>query len=88
MAKARPVALSRLPLERVGWMGTDGQTAYLFCIFHEEKTPSLRVWADGGWRCFSCGAFGQLKDHDKIREKYKALQQAWRTRYGDPTCAS
>jgi hypothetical protein len=36
------------------------------CVFHSEKTPSLRVWqANGGnflYKCFGCGASGSVVD--------------------------
>lgn len=28
------------------------------CPLHSDKTPSLVFFADGGWKCFSCGAGG------------------------------
>jgi len=36
------------------------------CIFHDDKTPSMRVW-DTGYKCMSCGAHGSLaKLHQQI----------------------
>jgi DNA primase len=32
------------------------------CPFHEDRTPSLHVYDDGGWKCFSCGKFGDVID--------------------------
>lgn len=32
------------------------------CPFHEDKTPSLHVYDDGGWHCFSCGRSGDVLD--------------------------
>lgn len=32
------------------------------CPFHEENTPSLHVYEDGGWKCFGCGKFGDCLD--------------------------
>lgn len=28
------------------------------CAFHHEKTPSLKFFSDGGWKCFGCGKSG------------------------------
>ncbi len=31
------------------------------CPFHDEKTPSVHVWAESGtWKCFGCGKGGNL----------------------------
>ena len=39
--------------------GPDGQGRYLgLCPFHEDTSPSLRVFEDGGFLCFSCSAEG------------------------------
>jgi hypothetical protein len=35
---------------------------YILCPFHEEKTPSFVVFPDGGWKCFGCGASGDVVD--------------------------
>lgn len=32
------------------------------CIFHNEKTPSMCVYEDGGFKCFGCGASGDVID--------------------------
>lgn len=31
------------------------------CCFHEDKTPSLKVYADCGYQCFGCGATGSWR---------------------------
>ncbi len=40
------------------------------CPFHEEKTPSFHVYADGHYHCFGCGAhgtsLGYLMDRDGL----------------------
>ena len=34
---------------------------FIVCPFHNEKTPSLKVYpGDGGWHCFGCGAGGDV----------------------------
>lgn len=35
------------------------------CPFHDDHTPSMRVW-DTGYKCYSCGAFGGI---NKLYEK-------------------
>ena len=32
------------------------------CVFHEERTPSLFLYPDGGFMCYGCGACGDLVD--------------------------
>lgn len=32
------------------------------CPFHSEKTPSLKFFPDGGFKCFGCGAHGSVID--------------------------
>lgn len=32
------------------------------CPFHDDGTPSLQVYEDGGWKCFGCGLWGDLFD--------------------------
>jgi DNA primase len=34
----------------------------IVCPFHQESTPSLHVYEDGGWKCFGCGRFGDVLD--------------------------
>lgn len=34
----------------------------IHCPFHADHTPSLHVYEDGGWKCFSCGKSGDLLD--------------------------
>jgi len=53
---------------------SSGRTARVHCPFHgqgRERTPSLHVWPDGGWHCFSCRAGGRgavdfLQQHDNL----------------------
>ena len=35
---------------------------FICCPFHHEKTPSLKFFSDGGWRCFGCGEGGSSID--------------------------
>lgn len=32
------------------------------CPFHDDRTPSLFIFPDGGWRCFGCQAHGDAVD--------------------------
>jgi hypothetical protein len=34
----------------------------ILCPFHQEKTPSCQLYADGHYHCFGCGAHGQIND--------------------------
>lgn len=35
---------------------------FLSCPFHSERTASLKLFDDGGWRCFGCGEGGSVID--------------------------
>ena len=30
------------------------------CPFHDDHSPSMSVWSDGRWKCFACGAGGDV----------------------------
>jgi hypothetical protein len=34
----------------------------ILCQFHREETPSCILYPDGYYKCFSCGAYGRIKD--------------------------
>lgn len=38
------------------------RAGYICCPFHNEKTASLKLYDDGGWHCFGCGAGGSSID--------------------------
>lgn len=39
------------------------RSGFMRCPFHEERTASFRVYADGKrWKCFGCGAGGTVID--------------------------
>ena len=44
-----------------GEVGRDGKVA---CLFHDDRTPSLEVYAEpaGGWYCFGCDRGGTIID--------------------------
>jgi DNA primase len=47
----------------------DGGQLKALCPFHDERTPSFTIYADG-YKCFGCGAHGDAVDW---MEKYKRL---------------
>ncbi len=44
-----------VPLRKVGADRYVG-----LCPFHEDRSPSMSVWTDGRWKCFGCGAGGDV----------------------------
>lgn len=57
----------------------------ILCAFHTEETPSLRVWPDGGFKCYGCGAVGNLEGHPDLkaavdRERVRRLEAAGQLR--------
>lgn len=40
----------------------NGKIAYIRCIFHYEKTPSMRITPDLKYHCFGCGAEGDCRE--------------------------
>lgn len=38
------------------------RSRFICCPFHREKTPSLKFFPDGGWKCFGCGKGGSSID--------------------------
>lgn len=39
------------------------RSGYICCPFHQEKTPSLKIYPGGqGWYCYGCGAGGSVID--------------------------
>lgn len=53
-----------------GYATTTG-AAYLRCMFHDEKAPSLKVWPDGGAHCFGCGGTWQAWEVAKWPDEYR-----------------
>ena len=58
----------------------------VLCIFHKEKTPSLRIWPSGRFRCHGCGERGKVKDHPQLfqvfeRDKIRRLEEAGQLRF-------
>ena len=44
------------------------------CPFHNEKTPSFTVFADGGYKCFGCGSSGDVIDFVALMEGLTPLE--------------
>lgn len=45
--------------ERYGF--TTNQKGFVFCPFHSEKTPSMKIYpGNGGFHCFGCGETGDV----------------------------
>lgn len=59
-AEIRQLVTTRRAAERYGF--TPDRAGYICCPFHREKTPSLKLFPDGGWKCFGCGAGGSVID--------------------------
>jgi len=45
----------RVPLAKAGHDHFVG-----LCPFHDDHKPSMHVWSKGNWKCFSCGASGDV----------------------------
>jgi hypothetical protein len=51
-----------------GWAGQletwihQGSSLFVSCVFHEERTPSLHLYADGGFYCHGCQGSGDIVD--------------------------
>lgn len=54
----------------------------VLCLFHSERTASLRVWPDGGYRCHGCGRRGWVDDNDELRALYDRAVTEYRERCG------
>ncbi len=46
---------------------------YLCCIFHHERTGSLRLMVDGTYHCYGCGESGTLLKFIAVAMKQKIL---------------
>jgi len=45
---------------------TEGGAIMTLCVFHQERTPSLRIWPDGNYLCHGCGKSGRARDHHQL----------------------
>ena len=50
---------------------TGGGHIMTLCVFHVERTPSLRIWPDGQYYCHGCNARGHARDHWQLRGLYE-----------------
>jgi hypothetical protein len=41
---------------------TSRTTRKILCPFHDDHNPSLQIYSDGHFHCFSCGAHGDVED--------------------------
>lgn len=58
--KVRRTVSARDIAERNGFHAN--RTGFIECPFHNEKTPSLKLYEDGHWYCFGCGQGGSSVD--------------------------
>ena len=42
----------------------------VLCPFHNERTPSCRIWFGGGFFCHGCHAKGKVQDHPSLLSLY------------------
>lgn len=59
-ADIRRMVTTRQVAEHYGF--TPNQSGFICCPFHQEKTASLKLFSDGGWKCFGCGVGGSVID--------------------------
>ncbi len=53
------IAAKRVPLKRYLKINHSG---FAKCPYHNEKTPSLKVYSDNRWHCFGCSKDGDVVD--------------------------
>lgn len=58
--RIRELVPARDAAEHYGF--TPNRAGYICCPFHNERTPSLKLYPDGGWHCFGCGKGGSSID--------------------------
>lgn len=46
------------------------------CVFHKEKTPSLRIWASGHFKCYGCGTAGRVEEHAEVQQVFERSRAA------------
>ena len=45
-----------------------GKIVYIKCLFHTERTPSLRIMPDHTYCCFGCNQIGDFRDKEHLQE--------------------
>lgn len=46
------------------------------CPFHDDRSPSFKVWEDGHWWCFGCNEGGSVIDFEIKRQGMNAVEAA------------
>jgi DNA primase len=62
----------RITLDEVArWLGLTPQRGFIACPFHQEKTPSLKLF-ENRFHCFGCGTSGDVIDFaaQVLRDSY------------------
>lgn len=60
------------------WKSADGKFM-VYCIFHNDKTPSLRVWPNGKFYCLGCHMRGTVKDYSTLYSILNILDPEYST---------
>lgn len=47
----------------------------MLCIFHREKTPSLRIWRDGRFICYGCQEQGFVQGHPELMAVFNEVHR-------------
>ena len=63
------VSLARIIERHVGTLEKHGKEYLTICAFHAEDTPSFRIYPDGHYFCFGCGAHGDAIDWLQIVDR-------------------
>lgn len=59
-AEIRRLVTTRQAVEHYGF--APDRAGFICCPFHNEKTASLKLFPDGGFKCFGCGVGGSVID--------------------------
>lgn len=54
----------------------------MLCVFHEDGSPSLRIWPSGFYKCTGCGASGLAEEDAELRALYDRARRAERENAG------
>lgn len=50
---------------------------YATCIFHQDLSPSLTIWPNGGFKCHGCQKTGRVDDHPELRMIFDRVHFRW-----------